>query len=37
MTYKISCIITTGYLWLHVSAVTWPSSGHTRNSVVKVP
>ena len=27
-TYKISCIITTGYIWLHVSAVTRPSSGH---------
>jgi len=26
-TYKISCIITTGYIWLHVLAVTRPSSG----------
>ena len=25
--YKISCIIRTGYIWLHVSAVTRPSSG----------
>jgi len=26
-TYKISYIITTGYVWLDVSAVTRPSSG----------
>jgi len=26
-TYKVSCVITAGYIWLHVSAVTWPSSG----------
>ena len=26
-TYKISCIITVGYIWLHVSAVTRPSLG----------
>ena len=26
-TYKISYIITTGHIWLHVSAVTRPSSG----------
>ena len=26
-TYKISCVITAGYIWLHVSAVTRPSSG----------
>ena len=25
--HKISCVITAGYIWLHVSAVTRPSSG----------
>ena len=30
--YKISCIITTGYIWLHVSAIIRP----TKNVVVKV-
>jgi len=26
-TYKINCVITPSYIWLHVSAVTRPSSG----------
>ena len=26
-TYKIKCIVTSGYIWLHVSAVALPSSG----------